>query len=122
MDAAYRATWETYVASWKAPSAAEKLALFERCLAKKCTYSDPLAHTEGWAELTAYMTGFHAQIPGGHFETQRFMAYGGHSLATWKMLGGDGTVIGDGASYGEYDNDGLLVKMVGFFDPPGEAP
>jgi len=31
-------------------------------------------------------------------------------------------VIGDGASYGEYDNDGRLVKMVGFFDPPGEAP
>ena len=121
MDANHRSTWEAYVASWKAPTLNEKRALFEQCLAEGCTYSDPLAHTQGWSELAAYMAGFHAQVPGGHFETQRFIAYQNRSLALWTMRNGEGGVIGDGASYGEYNDAGRLVKMVGFFDPSGEA-
>ena len=34
------------------------------------------------------------------------------------MVGGDGTVLGEGISYGEYADDGRLRTMTGFFDTP----
>jgi hypothetical protein len=107
--------WETYVASWKTPSASEKQALFAQCLDPQCVYSDPQSAAQGWSELTAYMEAFHQQIPGGHFVTQSFASHHQQSLATWNMLDGRGQLIGDGTSYGKYNDQGKLVSMTGFF-------
>jgi hypothetical protein len=35
------------------------------------------------------------------------------------MHSGDGAVVGDGVSFGEYDAQGRLQSMTGFFDDPG---
>jgi hypothetical protein len=39
--------WETYTASWKAPTRDEKLNLFNQVLDQSCHYRDPTVHTEG---------------------------------------------------------------------------
>ncbi len=123
MNNALREVWERYVGSWKVASAAEKRAIFSTCLAADCVYTDPLTQAKGWDELTAYMAAFHAQLPGGHFVTQEFFAHHGRSAARWKMVGGDGTALGEGISYAEYDAQNRLVTMTGFFEPPpGSAP
>jgi len=110
--------WETYTASWKAVQAAEKRAIFEKCLDEKCQYNDPLVKTNGWEELAAYMLDFHQQIPGGHFVTHYFLAHSNKSIARWEMRNGDNVVLGDGISYGEYNQDGKLISMTGFFETP----
>jgi hypothetical protein len=110
------------VASWKADSAAGRRALYEDCLSPDCVYTDPLTRASGWVELSAYMVAFHQQIPGGHFVTEQFITHHGKSIARWKMLNADAVQVGEGVSYGEYDDDGLLVAMTGFFEvPPGAA-
>lgn len=115
-----RAVWERYVASWKAESPAQKRAMYETCLAPECVYTDPLTQAKGWKELEAYMVGFHQQIPGGHFVTEEFMSHHGRSIAKWKMMNADAAPIGEGISYGEYDDQNRLVAMTGFFaTPPG---
>src|SRR4051812_43253851 len=103
MSADLRAVWEQYVTSWKTESPAEKQALFEACLAPNCVYTDPLTQATGWQELLAYMVEFHAQVPGGHFVTEQFIAHHGKSIARWRMLNGAAAVMGEGISYGEYD-------------------
>ncbi len=108
-------TWETYVASWKATTDAEKQALFAQSLDPQCVYNDPNAATRGWQELTAYMHAFHEQIPGGYFQTKTFDSHHQQSLVTWNMLDAKGQVIGEGTSYGRYNGDGKLVAMTGFF-------
>ncbi|MBH0776961.1 nuclear transport factor 2 family protein [Nocardia bovistercoris] len=115
-----RETWETYAASWKAASETEKKALFAESLALDCVYTDPIARTEGWDELTAYMVDFHRQVPGGHFVTRSFQVHHGVCLAQWDMVAGDGTVLGDGISYGQFGDDGRLIAMTGFFDTPDQ--
>ena len=114
----YRTTWESYVASWKAPSVAEKRALYEKALNPECVYTDSLTQKRGWDELLTYMREFNEQVPGGYFVTVEFTAHHGRSLARWEMHGADGTVLGDGTSYGEYDSHGKLVSMNGFFKTP----
>ncbi len=108
-------TWETYTASWKATTTAEKQSLFAQSLDPECVYNDPLAATQGWQELTAYMDAFHQQVPGGHFQTKTFDTHHQQSLATWSMLDGQGRVIGEGTSFGRYNSDGKLISMTGFF-------
>lgn len=113
------AVWERYVASWKVQSLAEKRALFETCLVPDCTYTDPLQVAQGWDELLAYMVEFHKQVPGGHFVTEYFATHHGKSVAKWRMASADAARIGEGMSYAEYDANGLLVAMTGFFETAG---
>lgn len=114
-----RIIWETYAESWKVP-ADEKKARYVDSLAPDCVYTDPLTQAQGWDELLAYMVEFHQQVPGGHFVTKRFEVHHDVSLAHWDMVAGDGSVVGEGASYGRYGDDGKLVAMTGFFATAAE--
>ncbi len=114
----HKKTWETYSASWAARTLEEKHELYARSLSPSCRYTDPLAQTNGYDELAAYMLKFHEQVPGGYFKTIEFMAHHDRSLAKWEMRDASDKKLGDGVSYGEYDADGKLVAMNGFFEVP----
>ena len=111
-----RAVWERYAAAWKVGPVAEKRALLDGCVSPKCRYTDPTAQLSGWDELLAHMVAFHEQIPGGYFVTEYFLAHHGRSIARWKMFSAAQVAIGEGISYGEYDEQQRLVTMTGFFD------
>lgn len=111
-------TWEVYVSSWKADTEKARSELYEQALSPDCVYKDPLTCAQGWDELSVYMDQFHQQIPGGHFVTHYFLAHHDCSIARWHMLNGKGDVLGDGVSYGQYNDDGRLIAMTGFFDVP----
>jgi SnoaL-like domain len=113
-----RSTWETYANAWKATTVQEKAHALKQSVAPKCVYQDPLAIANGHDELIAYMLGFHQQVPGGHFVTTYFLGHHDVSIAKWNMVNGEGAVIGDGVSYGRYNEQGALVAMTGFFETP----
>lgn len=114
-----RATWETYAAAWKEPSEDAKRAALAKSVSPACVYRDPLMRVDGHDALLAYMRSFHEQVPGGHFETTYFLAHHERSIARWNMRDAAGAIIGDGMSYGEYDAQGKLLAMTGFFEAPG---
>jgi len=118
MSQSFQKTWETYVSSWKADSLEEKTALFEASLDTNCHYRDPLSTAKGWDELAGYMNAFHQQIPGGHFVTTWFLAHNQRSIAKWEMRNAQEVVLGEGISYGEYNDQGKLLTMTGFFETP----
>lgn len=110
--------WEQYVAAWKAPKAEDKEALTSACLDGDCVYTDPLTHTQGRRQLLEYMQEFQQQIPGGHLVTTYFLGHHQKSIAKWNLLNGEGEVVGDGISYGEYNDDNKLVATTVFFQVP----
>lgn len=110
--------WEIYTSSWKAESAKDKRLIFEKCLDDGCVYNDPLAVTTGWDELVEYMLDFHKQIPGGHFVTNYFLAHNNQSIARWDMKNAGNIILGEGISYGKYNESGKLISMTGFFETP----
>ncbi|MEM6991818.1 MAG: nuclear transport factor 2 family protein [Myxococcota bacterium] len=111
-------TWERYVLAWKSTSMDTKRQACREALAADCVYTDPLMQTHGHDALLEYMAQFHRQIPGGHFVTTYFLAHHDRCVARWNMVAGDGSVLGDGISYGEFGDGGKLVAMTGFFEPP----
>ncbi len=118
MDNQFKETWETYVSSWNTELPSDKRVLYEKCLDTSCEYNDPLTKTKGWDELTEYMLDFHKQVPGGYFATTYFLAHNNKSIAKWELKNGEDTVLGDGISYGEYNEKGKLTSMTGFYEAP----
>lgn len=114
----FEKTWEAYTSSWKVELVVDKRMIFEECLDGECVYNDPLVKTTGWDALLAYMLDFHTQIPGGHFVTSYFLAHNQQSIAKWEMRNGKNTVMGEGISYGKYNESGKLISMTGFFETP----
>lgn len=118
MSKKYREVWDQYVSSWKLRSPSDKMASFENCLAHSCQYIDPFVKTKGWEELTQYMLNFHEQIPNTHFVTTDFLAHHDKSVAKWEMTNDAGVVLSDGISYAEYNDDGKLTSIIGFYETP----
>jgi hypothetical protein len=120
MSASKQAIWENYASAWKEATARGKADALRQSVASACVYTDPATIARGHEELIAYMLAFHLQVPGGHFVTTYFLAHHDVSVAKWNMVSGDGTVIGDGVSYGQYNEQGMLVAMTGFFEAPSQ--
>ena len=118
MSNQFKETWEKYVSSWKIEASTDKKAIFEECLDSLCEYNDPLTKTKGWDELIEYMRNFQEQIPGGYFSTTYFMAHNNKSIAKWQMKNAEGIVLGDGISFGEYNGNGKLISITGFYETP----
>jgi len=114
----FKQVWETYTSAWRAETEAQKREIFSRSLAENVEYNDPLVATKGWDELLNYMIEFHKQIPGGHFVSNSFLCHHDQSITTWNMCDGSGAVVGEGISYGQYNDTGKLVRMTGFFETP----
>ncbi len=116
----YRKTWDLYARSWQVTDGREREALYAQCLAEDCQYTDPSTQTKGWKALGEYMAEFQKQVPGGYFVMSDFMAHHQRSIAHWQLLAADDSPLGTGVSYGEYDKQGKLVSMNGFFEAPGQ--
>lgn len=114
----YKQIWQHYSSAWQAQSDAQRNAIFAQTLANDCIYTDPLTIAKGWDELSEYMSDFQKQIPNGHFEVNYFMAHNDKSIAKWDMLSGEGIKLGEGISYGQYNADGKLIAMTGFYERP----
>lgn len=111
-------TWKRYSDAWNASSEEHRLAIFTDSLAKDCRYTDPLASTFGWEALATYMRQFQTQIPGGRFAIRNFATHNHCSIAHWDMLSANGEKLGDGVSYGEFDDNGKITTMTGFYEVP----
>ncbi len=110
-----RAIRERYSEGRREPTREKKLAALRESVVPTRTYRDPSVFVEDQDALVEHMLAFHQQVPGGWFDTQSFLTHHGRSLATWNMMSAEGQVIGNGTSYAEYDDRGLLVAMTGFF-------
>jgi hypothetical protein len=109
-------TWEKYTACWGMQEDAARVAAFSEVLAEHAVYTDPHVQTSSWSALITYMENFQSQLPGGYFVTSDFQTHHDKSIAHWEMKTADGITIGIGCSYGEYNEQGKLFSINGFFE------
>jgi hypothetical protein len=79
---------------------------------------DPPLEGRGWAEISAL-----ADIVLTHYAGHRFVrttavdAHHGFARYGWDLTGPDGTVAVSGIDVVQFDDDGKLFRIVGFFGP-----
>ena len=111
---------QTYFQAWNEPVAAKRDALLNQCWADNAEYTDPGTHAKGRTALSVEIGKFlgNEQLKGFsivpasdidvHHRVFRF---------EWEMRDADGNTVTPGMDYGEYDDQGRITKIVGFFGP-----
>lgn len=110
--------WELYRTSWEEGDPQRRLDLFRQSLSVDCVYTDPTMQTVGHEQLAGYMDALRKNIPGVRFITTAFYSHHEFGASKWNLLDGNGNVIAEGISFGEYNDRGLLLKMASFYKMP----
>jgi len=82
------------------------------------TYTDPNVSLEGVKAFSDFVTQFQNDVPGGHFVITGAYAHHRRTLAHWKMLGPDSSVMLIGVSVADVSEDGKFTAITGFFGGP----
>jgi len=119
MTTSRKNTWETYTKSWSETDPNKRMQLLKESLSPQCVYTDPNVQASGYENLSGYMTQFQKSAPGARFVTTEFVEHHDRSLVHWNMTDDKGKILGTGASFAVYGDDGRLLQMSGFFAAPG---
>jgi hypothetical protein len=116
------ATIDTYLTAYSEPDPAVRLPLLERAFVADAKLIDPPIDGEGHQGISDMMTAVLGHYAGHTFrrvsgidEHHGFARYG------WEMQAPDGTVALAGLDIVEVDDDGRIVRVVGFLGPLPEA-
>jgi len=119
-DDGVKASIQKYMKSWNEPDKATRTALLTAAWAEDAIYTDPSAHVEGRKALINHIQGFMTSpqtkgasiVPGSdidiHHNVFRF---------EWAMKDASGNIVTRGMDYGEFNDDGVITKIIGFFGP-----
>jgi hypothetical protein len=79
---------------------------------------DPPLEGRGRAEISALADAVLAHFPGHRFvRTTAVDAHHGFARYEWELVGPDGAVAVSGTDIVQFDEDGKLLRIVGFFGP-----
>ena len=114
-------TVQNYMDAWNEKDETARSALLARCWSDRGRYVDPNVDLEGRHALAQHIAKVQASRPGArlefvsgidvHHNVVRFL---------WRLVRADGTRGDISIDFGEVDEDGLLVRIVGFFGPAPE--
>jgi hypothetical protein len=110
-----------YMDAWNEADETARLALLDRCWSDRGRYVDPTVDLQGRTALAQHIAKVRAARPGArlefvsgidvHHNVVRFL---------WRLVRADGSVGDTSIDFGEVDQSGLLVRIIGFFGPaPG---
>lgn len=109
---------DAYCAAWSEADAGRRAAMLGEVWAESGTYTDPRVHTTGIAELVAFIGSVLAGRPGARvIRTSNVDAHHGLARFLWRVVRADGTTQAEGIDFAEIDEDGRLLRIVGFFGP-----
>jgi len=115
-----RASVQNYVKAWNEPDTKKRQALLATAWTEKATYTDPSAHVEGRDALVAHIDGFQAnpQLKGSSLvQASKVDVHHRVFRFEWQLNDPSGKAVVAGIDYGEFDEDGTITKIVGFFGP-----
>jgi hypothetical protein len=111
-------TIDTYFAGWNETDAAQRAELIQQVWVPEGRLIDPPLTGEGHQGISDMIAAAHGQFPGCKF--RRVSAVDAHHdqyRVEWELVAPDGSVAVAGVDVGETDEQGRLVRVVGFFGP-----
>ena len=115
-----KASLQNYVKAWNEPDTEKRKALLKTTWTEGGTYTDPSAHVEGRDALVAHIEGFLSNPQFKGFSIVRASDIDLHHQVfrfEWEMKDPSGNTVTAGIDYGEFNEDGAITKIVGFFGP-----
>jgi len=117
---AAEAAIDAYVAAWAETDPARRMALLRQCWSESGLFADAMGSAEGRANLDGYIAAAQRFMPGTRLER-----LGGATLVldrarfAWRTSAPTGAVIGQGVNFAEFDAEGRIARLSGFWDAGG---
>ena len=115
-----RASLEHYFAAWGEADEDARRKHLEAGWAEDGTYTDPTADVHGREALVKHIGAFASTPQSKNFSIERSSGIDIHHRVfrfAWEMRDTSGKVITPGIDYGEFNDEGRITKIVGFFGP-----
>ena len=115
-----RKSLENYFKAWKETDMKKREALLDPSWAEDGTYTDPTVAIVGRKGLIDHIEGFVSSEQSRNFSIVQDSDIDFHHNSfrfAWKMVDKSGRTITPGIDYGEFNDDGQITKIVGFFGP-----
>lgn len=115
---------DRYCEVWGEPDAGRRAASLERIWAAGGTYTDPVAHAVGSAELLEHIGRVRVRRPGAKWSRSSGVdEHHGIARFLWKAVDPGGATIAHGIDLAFLSADGAKIeKIVGFFGDPQPVP
>jgi hypothetical protein len=108
---------DTYCAAWNDPEPAARARLLGEAMTPDATYTDPIVHAAGPAELLAHIERVREKRPGARVLRQGAVDAHHHvARFHWHVSGPDGAMLREGIDIVTLSADGAkLTTVIGFF-------
>lgn len=122
LDAVIEERINAYTAAWSAHDSVERVHLLQSCWGENAVFRDSMGYAEGIDDLSDSIGMAQRFAPGIVLE-RTGPASRSHSFASyrWRMTTPDGTEVMRGSNTAEFDADGMLLSMTGFWYKPSSA-
>lgn len=115
-----RESLQKYFKAWNEPDAVKREAILNPSWAENGTYTDPSADVAGRDALVAHIEGFLTGPQTKTFSIVQASEIDFHHRSfrfAWEMQDASGKTLTPGIDYGEFNDEGQITKIVGFFGP-----
>ena len=109
-----------YIAAWGETDAARRLDLLKDCWSDDGLFADSMGSAEGRSGLSSYIEAAQRFMPGARIER-----VGAATLVldrarfAWRASAADGTPLGQGMNFAEFDGAGRINRLSGFWEAGG---
>jgi hypothetical protein len=113
----------TYGSAWTETDPEKRLALLEQSWADDGVFHDPQGRVEGRQALADHIGTFQVAMAGHRIDaTTGVHAYDQYARFGWKMYGPENNELLEGVDFCEFDTDGRIKLIVGFWGQKPEVP
>ncbi len=110
---------DLYCQCWNEASSESRRALLAQVWGEDATYTDPTVHLVGVDQLNQHIGIVLEQSYGSRIvRTSAVDLHHSVFRFTWHKELSSGEVLPEGTDFGDIGEDGMLMRIVGFFGPP----
>lgn len=107
--------WNAYLEAYGDVSIEDRKRLLGESVSDDVVSENPSDETHGIDALIAHVERFQQRLPGSYFKINSLKFHHEQVLTEWTLLKADGTVVTTAHTYGVFNDQGRLKKLIGFF-------
>ena len=107
--------WNSYLKAYGNVSSEERRRLLTQSVSDDVVSTNPGDEAHGFESLVAHVEQFQQRLPGAYFTINSLRFHHAQVLTEWTLFKADGTALTTAHTYGVFDDQGRLKKLIGFF-------
>jgi len=107
--------WNSYLEAYGNVAPEKRESLLRESVSDDVVSTNPGEETQGFASLLTHIDQFQQRLPGAYFKINKLLFHHEQVLAEWTLYKSDETPLRSAHTYGVFDDQGRLKKLIGFF-------